>query len=123
MKTVTRMTAGCIGSCLVVTLLAPTVALEAWLGMIAPLVAAVVTMRQIERIYVRAPRDLTSFMIKAFGAKMVLFGGYVTMIIGLSSLNPVQFTVSFSSYFVCLHGIEALRLRSLFSTGSTETVS
>ncbi len=121
MKTAARMTVGCISSWMVVALLAPSIGLEVWLGMLGPLLVAVVTMRQVERTYARAPRDLTPFLIKAFGAKMVLFGGYVALVIGLSSLDPLPFIVSFTVYFICLHGLEALRLRSLFSTAATES--
>jgi hypothetical protein len=55
-------------------------------------------------------------MVAAFGVKMVFFGGYVAVMLRVLRLRPVPFTVSFSSYFIALHLVEALLLRRLFAS-------
>jgi uncharacterized membrane protein len=47
----------------------------------------------------------------------VFFGGYVAVMLKGLHLRPVPFTVSFSSYFIALHFVEALLLRRLFAGG------
>ena len=115
MKSALYMTAACALSVAVSAAAAPDIAIEIVVGMAAPLVIAVATMMAVERVYRRNPGQLTPLMIKAFGAKMVLFGGYVGAVVTLTSLNPIPFVVSFSVYFIGLHMTEAWLLRSFFS--------
>ncbi len=116
MKTVLCMTAGCtISWALVTAIFAPQAGLEVLLGMIAPLAVAIVTLVLVERTYRRDPRQLTRLMITAFVSKLVLFGVYLTIVIGVFSLKAFPFIVSFVTYFVVLHFMEAVRLRRLFS--------
>lgn len=117
MRTAAAMTVGCIAtSVAAVTLTTPPAALEIWLGMIAPLAAALTSMAAIERVFSRDPRQLTSVMITAFAAKMVLFGAYVGVVVGTAPVAPVPFVASFVAYFVALHLTEAMWLRALFGT-------
>jgi hypothetical protein len=114
MKSAIAITGAClvtwsIGAFLVV----PGARMELSLGMALPLVLAVGTMTLFERAFDRDPRQLTPLMIKAFGAKLVLVGGYVAIVIGLTELNPIPFIVSFTLYFTGLHLTEAIQLRSL----------
>jgi hypothetical protein len=90
---------------------------ELFLGMIAPLVVATVTWVLAERTYRRNPERLTALMVAAFGAKMVVFGTYVAIVLKVLSLRPVPFVVSFTGYFIALHLAEALSLRRLFAEG------
>lgn len=115
MKSALYMTAACALSVAVSAAAAPDVLMEVVVGMAAPLVIAVATMVAVERVHRQDPRKLTPLMIKAFGTKMVLFGGYVAAVVTLTSLNPIPFVVSFSVYFISLHMTEAWLLRSLFS--------
>ncbi len=119
MKSVGYMTLACAISLIVVGVSLPEVASEMALGMIAPLVVAIVTMVSIERVYRQTPKRLTALMIRAFGAKMVFFAIYVVAVLTLTASNPVPFVLSFSAYFIFLHGTEALLLRSLFAKATS----
>ena len=122
MSTALCLTVGCLGAWLVVSLLAPELALTVALGMLAPLVAVLVTMPCMKRRYRRDPRTLTPFMIAAFGTKMAGFGAYVALVVSLAPLDPLQFAVSFAASFIVLHGLEAFWLRSLVARAATDTV-
>ena len=116
MRTVWCMITGCFGSWVLVALIVmPQAGLEVLLGMIAPLVVAIVSLPAMERTYKRDPKQLTNLMIQAFAGKFLLFGVYVTIVIGVLSLQAIPFVVSFTTYFVALHLMEALYLRRLFA--------
>ena len=87
---------------------------EVWLGMFAPLVVVSVTWVLTERVYKAHPERLTSVMISAFAGKLVFFGAYVGLAIGVLGVQPVPFVASFTGYFIALHMIEALWLKRLF---------
>jgi hypothetical protein len=91
---------------------------EIALGMIGPLLAAVATWVIVERTYTSShPERLTPLMIQAFAAKMVFFGVYVVVMLKVLPLRPIEFVVSFTSYFIALHVTEALCMRRLFARG------
>jgi hypothetical protein len=92
----------------------PDLRLSVLLGMVGPLAATVCAMVTATRAYRRDSVSLTGSMIKAFVAKLVFFGGYVALVVKAGWVQPVPFAVSFTSYFVLLHMIEAFRLRRLF---------
>jgi hypothetical protein len=108
------MTAACGLSLIISGIILPNLFFEVALGMLAPLVVAVVTIVSIERIYRREPLRLTAFMLKAFGAKMLFFPISIGTVLTLTSLQPIPFIISFSVYFIGLQSIEAWLLRSLF---------
>ena len=83
--------------------------------MLAPLMIGVVTIWMVRRICSTQPQQLTMFMTRAFVGKMVVYGIYVVVIVGLYSLRPVPFIISFASYFTALHLVEALYFRRLFA--------
>ena len=87
---------------------------EVWFGMLAPLVVVSATWLMTERVYRASPERLTSVMISAFAGKLVFFGAYVGLVIGVLGVRPVPFAVSFTGYFIALHMIEALWLKRLF---------
>ena len=87
---------------------------EIFLGMTAPLVVGIATVVRVESIFQNSPEKLTAFMTKAFGGKMVLYGLYLGAIIAFSAFNERPFLVSFVVYFVALHMLEALFIRSVF---------
>ena len=93
----------------------PDLRLAVWLGMLGPLAATLCAMVASTRAYRRNPESLTGAMIKAFVAKMIFFGGYVALVVEAGWVRPVPFAISFTSYFVVLHMIEAFRLRRLFA--------
>lgn len=103
-------------SCLAaIALLGTAIGPEVALGMAGPLVVASVTWVLTERTYKRNPEQLTPLMVKAFAGKIVFFGAYVAVLLTALSLRPVPFVISFTSYFIALHLMEALRMRQLFS--------
>ena len=87
---------------------------EIWLGMLAPLVVAVITWTLTERVYKQHPERLTSVLMKAFAGKLVFFGAYVGLVIGVVRVQPIPFIVSFTTCFIALHLIEALCMKRLF---------
>ena len=87
---------------------------EVWLGMFAPLVVVSVTWMLAERVHKANPNLLTSVMITAFAGKLVFFGAYVGLAIGVLGVKPVPFAASFTGYFIALHMVEALWLKRLF---------
>ena len=88
---------------------------EVLLGMIAPLGGAIATWVLVARTYAARPEWLTPLMVAAFGGKLVFFGAYVTVMLGVLSLRPLPFVVSFTTYFIALHVFEALCLQRLFA--------
>jgi hypothetical protein len=87
---------------------------EVWLGMFAPLIVVSVTWLLTERVYRTNPGRMTSVMISAFAGKLVFFGAYVGLAIGVLGIRPVPFVASFTGYFIALHLVEALWLKRLF---------
>ena len=88
---------------------------EVWAGMLAPLVVVIVTWVMIERVYKAAPERLTSVMMAAFAGKLIFFGAYVGLAIGVLRLELLPFAASFAGYFIVLHAIEALWMKRLFA--------
>ena len=92
---------------------------EVLLGMLAPLAGAVGTWVLVARTYPSQPERLTSLMVAAFGAKLVFFGAYVTVMLKVLALRPLPFVISFTTYFIALHMFEALCLQRLFAREQT----
>lgn len=116
MKPVSWMVGGSVCAWLMVTALVGGRSwLESLFGMIGPLVMASLTWILAERTHTRSPERLTSLLIKTFFAKVVFVGVYLTAMLRMLSLRPVPFVVSFTSYFIALHLMEALLLRRLLA--------
>ena len=84
-------------------------------GMLGPLVVGGTSWVLAKRTYARDPRALTALMVAGFAFKMVFFGAYVAVMLRVLGMRPVPFVVSFSSYFIALHLVEAVFLRRLFA--------
>ncbi len=91
---------------------------EILFGMIAPLAGAVATWVLVVRTYPTRPERLTPLMVAAFGGKAVFFVAYVMVMLGVLSLQPLPFVVSFTTYFIALHIYVALCLQRLFAGNS-----
>ena len=116
MRPVTWMIGASVMSWLAtVALFGATTGVVVLLGMIGPLAVATATWVLVERTYRNNPDRLTSLMVAGFAGKMVFFGAYVTVMLRLLSLPPVPFVVSFTSYFIALHVMEALCLQRLLA--------
>jgi len=92
-------------------------------GMLGPLSIATATWILVERTYRDSPDRVTSLMVAGFAGKMLFFGAYVIVMLRLMSLPPVPFIASFTSYFIALHVMEALHLKSLFAAGGRPSQS
>lgn len=91
---------------------------EMLFGMLGPLASAVATWIVVTRTYEADPARVTGVMIVGFVVKMLCFGVYVAVMLSPLGLRPMPFIVSFISYFIALHVLEALFLRRLFATPS-----
>lgn len=110
------MVAGCLAACgIAIGVSGQAVAREIVFGMIAPLVSTVVSWRVLERTHASTPERLTNVMISALGIKMLLFGAYVVVMLAVLKLRPLPFVLSFTSYYVTLHLIEASLLKRLLA--------
>jgi len=115
MKAVVAMAAASIASVLVVGILVdPRARLAVLLGMLGPLLMAGGSWVLAERTYRERPQALMSVMIAAFAFKLVFFGAYVGLAIGVLRVQPVPFIVSFTTCFIALHLIEAFWMKRLF---------
>ncbi len=85
-----------------------------WLGMLGPLMVVSATWVLTERVSRANPERVTALIITAFAGKLVFFGGYVVLAIGVFGVQPAPFAASFTGYFIALHMIEALLLKRLF---------
>lgn len=86
------------------------------LGAAGPFAAAGASWMLVVRVHRRAPEQVSALMIKLFAAKLVLFGGYVALVVKvLEPGNVVAFVVSFTSHYILLHMMEALYFRRLFA--------
>ena len=109
----------CLGSWGLVSLVVfPGVLVETFLGMVAPLLLAIVTVLMVERTYSREPAKLTVRMTKAFLGKMLFYGIYISLVLGVFLFQATPFIISFTVYFLGLHLAEALHFRVLFQTCS-----
>ena len=107
-----------LGSFLMVALwVEPTSVATLFLGMLGPLVMALVTWVLTERTFRRNPGGVTAMMVAGFGAKMVFVALYLVVMLRLVRVEAMPFVASFTSYFVLLYAIEALYLRRLFEGG------
>ena len=103
-----------LGSVLSAALFGVRFGREVWLGMLGPLMVVSATWVLTERVYKADPTRVTALIITAFAGKLVFFGGYVALAIGVLGVQLVPFAVSFAGYFIALHMVEALLLKRLF---------
>ena len=87
---------------------------ELFLGMIVPLVIGLFTVTKTQSIFTSNPGKLTSFMMKSFIGKLVIYGVYMMGIVAFSPFNERPFFISFMGYFITLHVLEAFFIRSVF---------
>ena len=114
MKPLAWMVAASVASFAVVVLAsAGRAGPEVLFGMVGPLACAVGSWVAYERAHRSAPGTLMRVMVAALAVKMLFFGGYVVVMVRVLAMRPVPFVVSFASYFIALHAMEALFLRRL----------
>ena len=116
------LVAVCVASCGLCTLvLAPDAVVATFLGMTAPLVVGLATIRLVEQTARTNILTLTKRMTSAFIAKMAFYAVYVAILFRVLAVDPVPFAVSFTVYFVALQNIEALYFKTLFARLGRET--
>lgn len=89
--------------------------LDVLFGMLGPLAAATGTSVMIDRTMRIAPDRLTALMIAGFGAKMVFFAAYISVVVAAGRVRPAPFALSFAGSYIGLHMMEAIWLRRLLS--------
>jgi hypothetical protein len=94
-------------------LLWPAASLETGLGVAGPLLVACGAWVVMERTHARGAEALTAAMIAAFGVKLVVFGAYLAVVLGVLKLQPLPFVAAFAGTFITLHLTEAYFLRRL----------
>jgi hypothetical protein len=88
------------------------------LGVLGPVLVSDAAWVLMERTHRRSPEALTSTLVVAFGAKMVVFGLYLAAVLRWLPGGPRQFVATFVGSFVALHLVEALFLRRLLGGGT-----
>jgi hypothetical protein len=88
--------------------------IEIFLGMIAPLLIGVFSIMTTTAKFKKEPENLTKAMTKNFFIKIIVYGLYVTVILGFYTFNEIPFIVSFVGFFIILYGLEAYYLKKLF---------
>lgn len=87
---------------------------DLFFSMAGPWLMGVLTLYFSQRTFKSDPEKLTSTMIKGFFGKILFYGAYVVILALTGTVSLVPFMVGFAVYFIVLHGIEALYLRTLF---------
>ena len=118
MKLSAALAAACVLTWGAAAALAPEAAAAAFLGMAAPLVVGLATIRLVERTVRADVTRLTARMAAAFAVKLVFYAVYVSVVVGLLRVDPVPFALSFTFYFVALQIAEALYFRTLLVNAS-----
>jgi hypothetical protein len=93
---------------------------EVMYGMLAPLVVGCVSWIVTARTYASSPGRLTGVLVKGLAIKAGFYGVYLIVGLRLLALRPIPFVVSFTSYFIILHLMEALFMRRMFSRAEAD---
>jgi hypothetical protein len=121
MKLSVALAGACVVTCGLVTVVAREAVGPAFLGMVAPLVVGLATIRLVEHTVRTDLMRLTSRMTAAFAAKVVFYALYVFIVMGWLQAEPVPFTLSFAFYFMALHLTEALYFKTLLAESVART--
>ena len=114
---------GCVATWgLFTAFLMPEAATATFLGMLAPLVVGVGTVLLVEHTARTDLERLTASLAVAFFAKVLFYGGYVGVVVGLLEVEPIPFVASFTTYFVVLQFTEALCFKTIF-TGTGQSAA
>ena len=92
----------------------PAPAADGLLGVAAPAIAACGAGTIVARMQRTAPERTTQTMVGLMMAKVLVFGVYTAVLLGLRLVTPAPFVAGFAISFVALHAIQAMHLRRLF---------
>ena len=84
------------------------------LGVAAPAVAAGAAWTVVARTHRTAPERSTQMMVGLLMAKVLGFGVYAAVLLGLRIVTPAPFATGFAVTFIALHALQAMHLRRLF---------
>lgn len=96
------------------------VAVEIFLGMAAPFLIGLWTVKRITQIHMDDPSKVSQFMIKSFGVKMIVYAAYFVILFAFSTFNRWSFIISFLGFFSVLHTLEAIYLSHLLKQPLTQ---
>ena len=120
MSEVGWMTGAAAASWLTATaLVGGRIGIDVLFGMLGPLAAVIGSWVLMERTQRTRPDRLTAVMIAAFAGKMVFFGAYVVVMLGVLARRPIPFVASFTAFFIGLYAMEARYLGRLCARGTS----
>lgn len=118
MKLAWWMLAGSVLAALALTWIVGTrFRLEIWLGMLAPLVAALASWIAMVRHRASSTRGMTRLLLQAFAAKAIFFAVYIIALLKNHWVQPTQFVICFAGFYLALHFAEAMGLRRMQTGG------
>lgn len=91
---------------------------EVLYGMAGPLAVAAVSWLVTERTYASRPERLIRMAVRNLAIKAVFFGVYMAVMLRVMVVRPLPFVVSFVSYFLAFHVMEALFVQRLVAGGT-----
>jgi len=112
LKFIVGMVFFCLGLWGILTWIDKQFIVEYLLGIIAPLAVGVITVLREETVRGDASKSLTSFFIKSFFVKMIVYGAYIIMLFNFYTFSHIHFILSFSGCFITLHISEAFFFNS-----------
>jgi len=89
---------------------------EIFLGMIAPLLVSLVSIRNSKKVFKDSPQKLTATLTKSFFVKMVVYALYFVLILSFYAFEPIPFVISFTGFFILFYIIEAIFLQQLLQS-------
>jgi len=89
---------------------------EVLYGMLGPLAVVAVSWIVVERAYAARPEAVFGVLLTGMILKLMFFAAYAFVMLRMLGLRPIPFVVSFTSYFIVLHNLEALFMKRLFTS-------
>ena len=90
----------------------PEWSLEILLGLMAPAVIGLLTVMLFSKFQKMTTQQMTQWLMISFGIKMLIYPIYFIIIFKFYSFAPYPFIFSFAGYFIGLHVVEAVVLKS-----------
>ena len=84
-------------------------------GFLAPLMTFVISWSVVKRAYRANPSGLMPVLLVGMVLKLLFFAAYAAVMLRVLHMRPIPFVATFTTSFIVLHNIEALRMRRLFT--------
>ncbi|MBL7014377.1 MAG: hypothetical protein ISR83_08150 [Candidatus Marinimicrobia bacterium] len=85
---------------------------EILLGLLAPAVVGLLTVLMFSRFKTMTVQQMAQWLMISFGIKMIIYPLYFIILFKFYSFAPYPFVFSFAGYFIGLHIVEAVVLKS-----------